>query len=392
MKFELKDMYKFLLSHTFPGLLLGVEIILGLHLLTDVPIEDLLKKTWSSNSLLLIISGYVLSTLLGFIVDGIHHYYYDEDRNQMQRDGFPLFWKPDTNAIKDEAVKYSKRKFQALRDEHSLTVYKHFVEDDLFYPSEAYANIGIAMVPGWLLLIYVFIRELLESYSPLKFSWQFHFAHWFVTLLIIIIYTYFMWVMLYEARHTWSMHEMEEEQFVTVFSNENAMHAEIVRDYDPEVLQDIMVIERGAFPERWIETDAESQYKTALSTSDNINIILTTQGKRVGYLLAVPHNDAVHDLKGDDPEMKEELQKYYVQTVGILREYRKRKGLPTMLNKLIDECKKRGINKISMHARVRNGLSQMIQNELTVTEKRRIPKWKYYNFEEPTDYIEATIS
>jgi hypothetical protein len=36
-------------------------------------------------------------------------------------------------------------------------------------------------------------------------------------------------------------------------------------------------------------------------------------------------------------------------------------------------------------------LSEIIQSKFRTTEVRRIEKWAYYNYEEPTDYIEASL-
>ncbi len=65
-----------------------------------------------------------------------------------------------------------------------------------------------------------------------------------------------------------------------------------------------------------------------------------------------------------------------------------------MLSKLIEESMARGCNKVSMHSRVDNGLSQVIQRYYKdmVTLVRRIENWKYYNGTEPTDYIEGTYT
>lgn len=167
--------------------------------------------------------------------------------------------------------------------------------------------------------------------------------------------------------------------------------AEVLRVFSNEILSDVLLIERNSFPKKWEYEDAEEYYENMLKNKNNINIFLNDNGKRVGYLLAIPHNDAVKELKNDDPELKEDPMKYYIETIAILPELRGKKGLPKMLEKLIDECKYRGINKISMHARVNNRLSEIIQNKFSVTGIRRINKWKYYNFEEPADYIEVTF-
>jgi len=169
------------------------------------------------------------------------------------------------------------------------------------------------------------------------------------------------------------------------------MQAEVVKTFDADVLQNILSIERSSFPKAWIYDKAEEYYGRMLSAKANINILLTETGQKIGYLLAIPHNDAVKDLSSDDPKMEGDLLKYYIETIAIRAEYRGKKGFSILLGKLIEECKKRGIHKISMHARVSNHLSEIIQKKLAITEIRRIEKWAYYNFEEPTDYIEATI-
>lgn len=78
MKFEIKDMYNFLLSHTFPGMILGIEIIYLLQWNKQIDITQLFQKPYSDHSLLLIIVAYAVSTVLGFIIDGVHHWAYED--------------------------------------------------------------------------------------------------------------------------------------------------------------------------------------------------------------------------------------------------------------------------------------------------------------------------
>ena len=68
MNFDLKEMYNYLISHTFPGFILCLEIILGLEYLADVNafnfITHMLNKGFATSSIVVII-GYVFSTFLG---------------------------------------------------------------------------------------------------------------------------------------------------------------------------------------------------------------------------------------------------------------------------------------------------------------------------------------
>lgn len=169
------------------------------------------------------------------------------------------------------------------------------------------------------------------------------------------------------------------------------MTAEVINVFSPEVLKAILFIQSNSFPKEWEFDDAEEYFKGMLDTHKNINILLSDNGKKIGHLLAIPHNDAVRDLQNDDPELREDPSKYYIEIVGILPEFRGKGGLSKMLDKLINECKKREIKKISMHARVNNRFSVIIQSKFRINEIRRIENWKYYNHEEPTDYIEVII-
>lgn len=170
------------------------------------------------------------------------------------------------------------------------------------------------------------------------------------------------------------------------------MQTDIIKAFDPGVLQSILHILRNAFPEAWIYNDAEEYYGRMLRSPKSINILLKDSGKDVGFLLAIPQNDAVEELKHDDPEMREDSATYYIETVGILPEFRGEKGLSAILEKLVDECKRKGMNKISLHARVSNHLSEIIQNKYRTAGLRRIREWAYYNFEEPTEYIEIILA
>lgn len=166
---------------------------------------------------------------------------------------------------------------------------------------------------------------------------------------------------------------------------------EVIDNYNDEILRDILFINRNVFPNGWQYHDAAEYYKEMLKNKNNIHILLKDSGERVGYLHAIPHNEAVRELKKDDPAMKEEPNTYYIETVGILPAFREKKGFSKMIAAFITESKKRGIKKFSLHARVSNRFSEIIQMKFGVAPIRRIQKWKYYNFEEPSDYIEVPI-
>ncbi len=147
MNFNLKEMYSYLLSHTFPGLLFLVEILIFLHFTICPNIFSKLMGMVEHGSGILIIGGYAFSTLLGTMLDGVQHFIFD-------------FFVDMEGCCKNynETLKKNEKdanaKYLALNNEDSrIKAYEHFIDDDLWYPYEAYSNIIVAMVFGLILLV-----------------------------------------------------------------------------------------------------------------------------------------------------------------------------------------------------------------------------------------------
>ena len=81
--------------------------------------------------------------------------------------------------------------------------------------------------------------------------------------------------------------------------------------------------------------------------------------------------------------MEQDLKTYYIENVAILPGDRAKRGFPKCSEVLKEELRKRGIFKISLHARVSNNLSKNIQKNMKITKLRRIEAWRYYNYQEP---------
>ena len=167
------------------------------------------------------------------------------------------------------------------------------------------------------------------------------------------------------------------------------MKAEVTQGFDDKIVRDTFLINRDSYPAGWTYSDAEEYYSKMLKNHENVHIVLRDNEKSVGFLLAIPHNAAVTQLKDDDQFMKPDDRAYYIENVAILPAFTRRKGFTEMLRVLREESRKRGIFKISMHARVSNSLSKAVQKNMKIVEIRRINAWRYYNYQEPTDYIEA---
>lgn len=171
---------------------------------------------------------------------------------------------------------------------------------------------------------------------------------------------------------------------------------EAVRKFDEKTWREILKLRQDSLPESWRSLPSEAEipewYREAMDDPKYIMLILREAKKAIGYLMATPQNEAVEELKEADPLMREDEGRYYVEIIHILPDYRKANGSVKLIFAFLDELAKKGLNRTSMHVRVNNGMSAVVQKLFAgqLTEIRRIENWKYYGGHEPTDYIEGT--
>jgi len=168
MHIDFKGAYSYLTSHTFPGLLAGLEVIIFFKLFTP---RDGFKILFeidynAANLIVLLIVIYVLSTLMGLIVDAIHH---------------RLFRKLEEQLKTEEIYRY-------IKNGEQLSIFIK-IDNDYWYYYETCANIMIAILPG-----IIFVPILLSRIG----------VHPFFTLILIAIYAYLLWILYDEARYTLS--------------------------------------------------------------------------------------------------------------------------------------------------------------------------------------------
>ncbi|MDD5491489.1 MAG: GNAT family N-acetyltransferase [bacterium] len=170
------------------------------------------------------------------------------------------------------------------------------------------------------------------------------------------------------------------------------LKTEIVNIYVEDIVNDIAAINQGSFPPGWKYGEDKAYYRKMLKSGKNVIVLLKNNGKNIGFLLAIPHNEAVTELKDDDRLMTKDPARYYIETIAILPEYRGKNGFSVIIKALGQELSRRGFYNISLHARVANNFSNIVQKKVRVTKIRRVDKWKYCNNEEPVDYIEGTLT
>lgn len=193
MEFRIRDMsYGLLLSHTFPGLLSGLQIMLAFALFTKINVVTLLLSIEynAANLISIFILIFVSATLLGFILDGIHHFIFED------------LWEKITK----KSV-YNLKLFEVIRDTEQMQIYKHFLEDAFWYPYEAYANICLAMFPGLFLLPFWLCKLQI--------------ATWF-NAIVTVIYWLIFFIMGYEAKSTLQLFCENEKELIKNFEKRYA--------------------------------------------------------------------------------------------------------------------------------------------------------------------------
>jgi len=87
--------YGYLISHTFPGIFLGFEIMFAFTMFTPINIFNIICSIDYKivNIVALIIVIYIISTLLGVILDGIHHFIFAkwESDNKTLEESFEIY-------------------------------------------------------------------------------------------------------------------------------------------------------------------------------------------------------------------------------------------------------------------------------------------------------------
>ncbi len=162
---------------------------------------------------------------------------------------------------------------------------------------------------------------------------------------------------------------------------------------DSKSLSAILELEKVCFPVEWQYPDAREYYQEMLEKPSAIHLFLESEGKCVGYLLAVPQDDVHEDLVVHDPEFTKDKNCYYLETIGVHPEYLGQGGGKMLVSALVDEVRRRGdMDKISAHARTLNGFSLSIRKSFSkdIIEIRDIDHW-HFGGGEPYEYIKWKI-
>lgn len=163
----------------------------------------------------------------------------------------------------------------------------------------------------------------------------------------------------------------------------------ILDGYHADYLADILRLEKECFPADWQYPEAEAHYRAMLKDSQNINVFLREGGVTIGYLLAKPLNVAAVELCADDPDIRPDEDKVYIENIQIHPSYQGCGYARLLLMAVCDEALKRGVTKFAIHARTENSFDVKVKKvfEKSIHLTRDIEKWRWANGE-PCQYIE----
>jgi hypothetical protein len=180
MEVKVKDLsYGLILSNIIPGVFLEMEIFLCIELFTPYKLlTGVLNINQNAVSSITVLLGVIfLGILLGFILDGIHHFLCEDIFNIINNKATRI----------DERNHETREIFQLMENSEQLQIYR-YLDSILYFPYEAYINTFIAMIPG-IFLLPCWLNQL-------KFSW-------ILNIILTLLYIAIAALMYIEAKLTY---------------------------------------------------------------------------------------------------------------------------------------------------------------------------------------------
>lgn len=128
-----------------------------------------------------------------------------------------------------------------------------------------------------------------------------------------------------------------------------------------DLFKELVEIDGEIFPGMKVE---ESELRESFY-SEGIQVALRSdEGKMIGYLTSLPHNQAKNKMIEDDPELVEYSEAIYVESIGILEENRSIDNFLKIWNSFCKTAIDKGYKKITGHFRVSGRLSHVLQKNM----------------------------
>jgi len=172
--------------------------------------------------------------------------------------------------------------------------------------------------------------------------------------------------------------------------NENeALRTEVIKDFNNDVVAKIVSLE-PLFPNKVRYN--EGIIAEYLQAPNFIHMFLKRGNEVIGYLFSLPHDYVVNELKNDDPLMRKDSGRYYIDQVAVIPEERKGLAFLHLGYALLDELSTRGLNRVSSHVLATNGLHKIIGRIFNnmITERRFVYLPRYGD--DLFEYMEVTYT
>ena len=134
--------------------------------------------------MILLIIIYIVSTLLGIVIDAIHHCFFRNDEK--------------------EAMSTYGEIYRYIKDKDQLAIYDR-IERDNWYYYEAYANIAISLALGLIIYFFLFFQK----------------PNFLIFIIISIIYIVIIYMLYSEAKHTLIIAVDIEKKFLENLKSRN---------------------------------------------------------------------------------------------------------------------------------------------------------------------------
>lgn len=168
--------------------------------------------------------------------------------------------------------------------------------------------------------------------------------------------------------------------------NGNERRVEIVESVADFIIDEIKKLDDSIMPEamRYEYEDL----KESFDSQGGVHLLLKDEdGNIAGYITSMPKNEEYEDLHQKDESFTQDENSLYLESIlikdGNIADFIR------LFGSFLLEAKKRGYKNISMHARISQGLSNVLQKRYKARFFRRIENW--YDFGESFDYLEIDL-
>lgn len=165
---------------------------------------------------------------------------------------------------------------------------------------------------------------------------------------------------------------------------------EFVAEYNEMLVAELAKLHPLSFPAHMLHSDPVEYFTEGLRDEGAINFVLQSPANRiVGHLLAYPQSSVYEELRRWDPAMEDDPEGLYLEIIQVLPEQRRTGNATRLFERMALEAPERGFTRLSMHARKRNGMDEMIRKLFPENRfVRTVENW--LDTGESFEYIETT--